>query len=85
MQTIYLDHAATSFPKPHEVAKAMTRYVETVGATINRSIYGAALEAELTTLALREPVRTGRPVLRHPHCRRDNGAQSGNQRLSASG
>lgn len=54
MQTIYLDHAATSFPKPHEVAEAMTRYVETVGATINRSIYGAALEAELTTLALRE-------------------------------
>ena len=37
MRTIYLDHAATSFPKPPAVGKRMQEYVETVGATVNRS------------------------------------------------
>lgn len=51
---IYLDHAATSFPKPPQVAEQMTKYLTQVGATINRSVYGAAMEAELVTLSLRE-------------------------------
>ena len=54
MNTIYLDNAATSFPKPEAVAKAMVRYLTEVGAPLNRSVYGAAQEAELTTLSLRE-------------------------------
>ena len=33
---IYLDNAATSFPKPPAVAKAMLHYIQKVGASINR-------------------------------------------------
>ena len=51
---VYLDNAATSFPKAPGVAAAMAEYVEKVGATINRSSYAAAQEAGLVTLALRE-------------------------------
>lgn len=51
---IYLDHAATSFPKPPQVAEQMTHYLNDVGATINRSVYGAAMDAGLVTLSLRE-------------------------------
>ncbi|MCI5914906.1 MAG: aminotransferase class V-fold PLP-dependent enzyme [Christensenella sp.] len=54
MQTIYLDNAATSFPKPEGVSVCMKRYMDSVGATINRSVYGAAQDAGLVTLRLRE-------------------------------
>ena len=54
MRTTYLDNAATSFPKPEGVSCAMKTYMDTVGATINRSVYGAAQDAGLTTLLLRE-------------------------------
>jgi len=50
----YLDHAATSYPKPPQVAQRMTEYLTQVGATINRSVYGPAQEAALVTLRLRE-------------------------------
>ena len=56
MRTIYLDNAATSFPKPEGVSSRMKTYMDTVGATINRSVYGAAQDAGLTTLLLREAV-----------------------------
>lgn len=51
---LYLDNAATSFPKPPQVAERMGEYITDVGATINRSVYGAAQEAGLVTLRLRE-------------------------------
>lgn len=51
---VYLDNAATSYPKAPGVASAMADYVEKVGATINRSSYASALEAGLVTLSLRE-------------------------------
>ena len=51
---IYFDNAATSFPKPPQVAERMCEYINQVGATINRSVYGAAREAGLVTLQLRE-------------------------------
>lgn len=54
MQTIYLDNAATSFPKPAGVSARMKEYMDSVGATINRSVYGAAQDAGLVTLRLRE-------------------------------
>lgn len=57
MKTIYLDNAATSFPKPAGVSDAMKRYVDCVGATINRSVYGAAQDAGLVTLQLREKLK----------------------------
>lgn len=52
--SIYLDHAATSFPKPPQVAQRMSEYLTNVGATINRSVYAPAQEAGLVTLQLRE-------------------------------
>ena len=57
MDTIYLDNAATSFPKPETVARAMARYINEVGAPLNRSVYRSAQEAELTTLSLREQLK----------------------------
>ena len=57
MKTIYLDNAATSFPKPETVAKAMTRYLTEVGAPLNRSVYQSAQETELVTLSLREQLK----------------------------
>lgn len=57
MNTIYLDNAATSFPKPEAVAEAMVRYLHEVGAPLNRSVYQSAQEAELVTLSLRERLK----------------------------
>jgi len=57
MKTTYLDNAATSFPKPEGVSSAMKEYMDTVGATINRSVYGAAQDAGLETLLLRESLK----------------------------
>ncbi len=51
---IYLDNAATSFPKAPGVGEAMAYYVNHIGVNINRSVYGPAQEAGLTTLTLRE-------------------------------
>jgi cysteine desulfurase family protein len=57
MNMIYLDNAATSFPKPEAVAQAMVRYLNEVGAPLNRSVYQNAQEAELVTLSLREQLK----------------------------
>lgn len=54
MSAIYLDHAATSFPKAPGVAEAMARYLTEIGASVNRGVYGPAQEAELVCLTLRE-------------------------------
>lgn len=51
---IYLDNAATSFPKPEGVGERMRDYVERVGANLNRGSYASAQEAGLVTLSLRE-------------------------------
>lgn len=52
MDMIYLDNGATSFPKPEGVSAAMKFYMDQVGATINRSVYGSAQDAGLVTLQL---------------------------------
>ncbi|MEG0339107.1 MAG: aminotransferase class V-fold PLP-dependent enzyme [Oscillospiraceae bacterium] len=54
MNTIYLDNAATSFPKPDDVSAAVCDYINNVGATINRSVYNSAHSAELVALEVRE-------------------------------
>jgi len=54
MDAIYLDNAATSFPKPDGVSDRMKFYLDCVGANINRSVYTAAQEAGMTTLTLRQ-------------------------------
>ena len=47
MNTVYLDNAATSFPKPQGVSDRMKYYLDCVGANVNRSVYTAAQEAVL--------------------------------------
>ena len=42
MEAIYLDNAATSFPKPAGVSDRMKYYLDCVGANVNRSVYTAA-------------------------------------------
>ena len=54
MHSVYLDNAATSFPKPPAVAARMREYVEQIGASVNRGSYAPAQQAELVTLRLRQ-------------------------------
>ena len=51
---IYMDNAATSFPKAPGVGETMAYYVNQIGVNINRSVYAPAQEAGLQTLTLRE-------------------------------
>lgn len=51
---IYLDNAATSFPKPQGVSDRMKEYLDRVGAPVNRSVYGAAQEVGLVEYQLRQ-------------------------------
>ncbi|MEE9910141.1 MAG: aminotransferase class V-fold PLP-dependent enzyme [Deltaproteobacteria bacterium] len=45
METVYLDNAATSFPKPPSVLAEMIRYQQTIGASPGRSGHGPSIEA----------------------------------------
>ena len=63
MRTIYLDNGATSFPKPEGVSRAMKDYMDNIGATINRSVYGSAQDAGLVTLQLRQRLKRARLLL----------------------
>lgn len=53
-KTIYLDNAATSFPKAPGVGKAMADYLEHVGCNIGRGGYQRAWDAAGGVLAVRE-------------------------------
>ena len=54
MEKIYLDNAATSFPKPKVVADAVYEYMTKVGANINRGGYEAAYDLEGIVFETRE-------------------------------
>ncbi|MGM0419376.1 MAG: aminotransferase class V-fold PLP-dependent enzyme [Bacillota bacterium] len=54
MDTIYLDNAATSYPKPKCVIKAICRYMEEVGANPGRGGHTSALSASRVVLETRE-------------------------------
>ncbi len=51
---IYLDNAATSFPKPDGVSDRMKLYIDAIGANVNRSVYASAQDAGMVALRLRE-------------------------------
>jgi len=53
---IYLDNAATSWPKPPGVARAMTRFLEEVGANPGRSGHRLSIEAARIVYEGREAV-----------------------------
>ena len=54
MRQVYLDNAATSFPKAPGVAEAVYTYLTNIGGTINRGSYQGALEAEEIVYETRE-------------------------------
>ena len=45
MDSLYLDNAATSFPKPEAMLAAMTAYQQAVGANPGRSGHGLSIDA----------------------------------------
>ena len=45
MKEIYADHAATSYPRPPQVAEAMTNYLQNIGCNPGRGGYRRSLEA----------------------------------------
>ncbi len=51
---IYLDHAATSWPKPPEVVKAIVDYLETTGGSPGRSAHRLSIAAGRIVQATRE-------------------------------
>jgi len=53
---IYLDNAATSWPKPPGVAQAMVHFLDRVGANPSRAGHRLAIEAGRTVYAAREAV-----------------------------
>src|SRR2546423_14790260 len=44
IRRLYLDNAATSFPKPRAVLEAMARYATDLGASAGRGAYREAIE-----------------------------------------
>ena len=54
MRTVYLDNAATSYPKAPGVGAAMADYIERVGCNIGRGGYEGAYQAEETVLRTRQ-------------------------------
>ncbi|ADY57620.1 cysteine desulfurase family protein [Syntrophobotulus glycolicus DSM 8271] len=53
-QRVYLNNAATSFPKAPGVAEAVAGYITDIGSNIHRGQYKEALAAEETVLETRE-------------------------------
>lgn len=56
--TIYLDNAATSWPKPPTVAEAMRRFLDEVGANPGRAGHRQAVEAARVVFRARQAVAT---------------------------
>ncbi len=53
---IYMDNAATSFPKADGVSDAVKQYLDTVGVNVGRSSYARCTDAGMTVLSVREQV-----------------------------
>jgi len=56
-KTIYLDNAATSFPKADGVSEAMKRFLDEECSNVGRGSYVRAQEAGLTVIETRERIR----------------------------
>ena len=66
MDKLYLDNAATTFPKPPAVAQAVYGYITGSGVNINRGCYAAAYDAEEQVLDTRQLLCE---LFRGPDCR----------------
>jgi cysteine desulfurase family protein len=58
MSRIYLDNAATSWPKPEAVYRAIDDYQRRLGAPAGRGSYAQAAEAERIVLSCRKQIAT---------------------------
>ncbi len=58
VRRLYMDNAATSFPKPRAVLDAMTRFATTLGASPGRGAYAESREAADLMWACRERINT---------------------------
>ncbi|MDO4988506.1 MAG: aminotransferase class V-fold PLP-dependent enzyme [Synergistes sp.] len=58
IESIYLDNASTSFPKPKSVPDAVYSYIIGVGVNINRGIYSTAHSAADMVFECREMLKT---------------------------
>lgn len=56
MDTLYLDNAATSFPKPAAMLAAMINYQQTIGGSPGRSGHGLSIDAGRIVFETRETV-----------------------------
>ena len=56
MDGIYLDHAATSYPKPESVSRAVYHYMTKMGCNVNRGCYAGAYAAEELIYETRESI-----------------------------
>jgi selenocysteine lyase/cysteine desulfurase len=56
MKTLYLDNAATSFPKPEAMLTAMINYQQTIGGSPGRSGHGLSIDAGRVVFETRETV-----------------------------
>lgn len=54
MSSIYMDNAATSFPKAPGVAENMSDYILNVGCNVNRGVYSGAHAAQQVVFETRE-------------------------------
>lgn len=66
METIYLDNASTTFPKPPEVTRAVVDYMTNSGANVNRGCYAAAYSVEERLLETRQLICE---LFQGPDCR----------------
>ncbi len=56
-ESIYFDHAATSFPKPVRVMEKMCEYMKNIGCNVGRGGYAGAYSAEETVYETREKLK----------------------------
>ena len=64
MKGIYFDNAATSFPKPPEVAEQIQHFLVNIGTNINRGLYDGSFSAAHTVMETRELLGT---LFHYPH------------------
>ncbi len=54
MSSVYLDNAATSFPKAPNVGESMSDYIINIGCNVNRGVYSGAHAAQQVVFETRE-------------------------------
>lgn len=64
MDGIYFDNAATSFPKPPEVAEQIHHFLVNIGTNVNRGLYQSSFSAADTVLETRELLSN---LFHYPH------------------